>query len=723
MIAKHIAMKSIRKSRFSELVDYLLDEQDKLTRVGQVSVTNCFDDDPQMVAIEVEATQRKNSRAKGDKTFHLIVSWRPGERPTPDAVRDVEETICARLGYGEHQRISVVHDDTDNFHIHIAINKVHPTRHTYHEPHQFKRTLLKVCDELEDRHGFQKDNHGAEVRKTRAENRAADMERNTGRESLIGWVKRECAAQLTAAATWSEFHSVLQSHGLHIQERGNGLVIGDGNGVYARASAVDRRLSKAQLEKRLGSLAAPALPIATPAKLYQKAPVAPVDSKALFARYLASQDERDTKRRAFVAKETAQLRSAIDLAAKQWRAKRLIIKGVVRGPLLKRANYAIAKKVFEQDVTRLRAEHQRTMATARATFRRRSWYEFLQDEAKAGNREALACLQRRPGAAPLIAGLRVDTVTKRGVVTYRVGNAGMRDDGRRFILTMEPDATAARVALIRTVQRSGPAVAVTGSDAFKNRLVEVAVSSRLPLTFTNGDLEARRRALMEALHVRTHPAAQPERSGAGHDRAAGAGRAVGAGRAAGAGRPTGAGRAAAPGPGLSDHQHNVADLGGIGQKPPPQRRHRLHELPKLGMVRIAGRTEVLLPSHVPIGVDQQRAATTDALRRNVSGERGIAPPVLDAADRFIAERNSKRATLSDVLQHRRHTAADVGPLALAGVRQVDGKSLALLRKDDCILVVPITDYAASRLRTTSIGNTVHLQANGEVRLKTRSRKR
>jgi len=33
----------------------------------------------------------------------------------------------AALGFGEHQRVSAVHQNTDHWHLHVAINKVHPT--------------------------------------------------------------------------------------------------------------------------------------------------------------------------------------------------------------------------------------------------------------------------------------------------------------------------------------------------------------------------------------------------------------------------------------------------------------------------------------------------------------------------------------------------------------------------------------------------------------------
>ena len=45
MISKKVAMKTPEKSRFGKLVAYLLDPQDKKTRVGEVVITNCISTD------------------------------------------------------------------------------------------------------------------------------------------------------------------------------------------------------------------------------------------------------------------------------------------------------------------------------------------------------------------------------------------------------------------------------------------------------------------------------------------------------------------------------------------------------------------------------------------------------------------------------------------------------------------------------------------------------
>ena len=71
MIAKRVAMKSVKKSSFTGSA-YLLGQQGKAVRVGQVNVKNCLSADPQWAGIEAEATQAKNTRAESDKTYHLI---------------------------------------------------------------------------------------------------------------------------------------------------------------------------------------------------------------------------------------------------------------------------------------------------------------------------------------------------------------------------------------------------------------------------------------------------------------------------------------------------------------------------------------------------------------------------------------------------------------------------------------------------------------------------
>ena len=221
MIAKHVPMRSAKRSDFAGLVTYITNAQRKSERVGCVAVAHCHSDRSEVAITEVLNTQAQNTRAISDKTYHLILSFRAGEQPDDATLMAIEARVCQALGYGEHQRVSAVHHDTDHLHLHIAINKIHPSRYTLHDPYNDHKTLARVCELLEREYGLEPDNHQA--RKRGAQNRADDMERHAGIESLLGWIQRECQGQMQVAQSWAELHRVLRANGLALRERGNGL--------------------------------------------------------------------------------------------------------------------------------------------------------------------------------------------------------------------------------------------------------------------------------------------------------------------------------------------------------------------------------------------------------------------------------------------------------------------------------------------------------------------
>lgn len=65
------------------------------------------------------------------------------------------------------------------------------------------------------------------------------------------------------------------------------------------------------------------------------------------------------------------------------------------------------------------------------------------------------------------------------------------------------------------------------------------------------------------------------------------------------------------------------NIGRVGRKPPPQNKNRLRSLSELGVVRIAGRSEVLLPGDVPNHMEQQGDKPDNGLRRDVLGARRV----------------------------------------------------------------------------------------------------
>lgn len=730
MIAKHVPMRTLGKSNFGELARYITDAQSKDHRLGQVRVTNCEAATLPAAIEEVLATQHMNTRAKSDKTYHLLVSFRAGEQPDDETLKAIEERICAGLGYGEHQRVSAVHNDTDNLHIHIAINKIHPTRNTMHEPFQAYRTLGALCEVMEKEYGLEQDNH--EPRRKLSEGRAADMERHAGIESLVGWIKRECLEEIRGATSWADLHQVMRDNGLELRERGNGLVVEASDGTMVKASTLARDLSKPALEGRLGPFEASAERKADkPKRSYQKAPVRMrIDTTELYARYKDEQKNLTAARAEALDKARRRKDRAVEDAKRANRLRRATIKVVDSKGVSKKMLYSQASAALRSSLDAIHAEYKKEREKLYQGFQRRTWADWLKSEAMQGNPQALAALRARDAAKGLqghtltgqgeargSTSQEIDNITKKGTIIYRAGQTAVRDDGDKLQVSRENDQRGLQAALRMAAERYGSRITVTGDAEFKARIIHAAVDGRLSITFADPGLERRRQELLtqkEQANVRTDRANQRHERGRSDRR--GTGRAgsgavtnnntarAGAGRAA----PGGDGRLAA-GSGLA----GKPDVGRVGRNPPPQSQHRLRTLSALGLVQLAGRSEVLLPRDVSRHLEQQGTQPDNQLRRNLFGP-GVKPEAVAAAEKYISERESKRAKGFDIPKHSRYTDG-AGGLSFAGVRNVDGQTLALLKRDETVMVLPIDQATARRLSRLAVGDPVSVTPRGSIK--------
>jgi hypothetical protein len=828
-------MRQVRKSDFRDLVQYMTDPQSKQERVGQIAVANCHQDLALDAAFEVQATQALNTRAEADKTYHLLISFPPGESPSDDVLRDIETRLVASLGYADHQRVSAVHHDTDHLHIHVAINKIHPTRHTIHEPYRDYRILGEMAAKLEIEHDLQRVNHTP--RKVGSENRAADMEYHAGVESLLGWIKRECSDQIKAAQSWAELHIVMQRNGLELRERGNGLVIVDGSGVGVKASSVARELSKTKLESRFGAFEPPVVREPSSATIEARRAQAPrvekvgqrppprsrgrtpslpavgslalksgtryeqqpiyakkVSTVELYGRYKAEQETLGAARNDAITRARAERDRQIEAVKRTGRLKRAAIK-LMRGPgVNKKLLYALVSKSMQEGIQKANANYLKARDAEYATHRRRAWADWLQVKARQGDEEALAALRarearqgrsrntvsgqqaRRTGPVP---GLKPDNITKAGTIIYRVGSTAIRDDGDLLTLSRGAGDHGVEAALRMAMYRYGERIIVNGSDEFKERAAQVAAAARLSLTFDDAALEKRRQqidsdaAAREKLAEAAVPGktaeftpAQAARAGAFHEdalseRDAAASRspitsqkeqthehreqraarpehpahergrsdrgrygvaarvsaARGPGRPAGAGRTGGSARPAVRGAAGADKPN----IGRVGAEPPPASPHRLRNLSQLGVVQFARGGEVLLPRDVPDRVGKLETQRDDGLRRSIHRTGGVAVPSLAGTDKYIAERESKRTEGFDIPNYRRYNENDAGAVKFAGLRQVEGETLALLKCDEEVVVLAVDAATARWMKRLSLGDDVSLTAKGSVKTKGRSR--
>jgi hypothetical protein len=519
VIIKHVPMRSVRKSDFAGLVQYITNEQGKTERVGICSTTNCTAETMDAVISEVLAIQRLNTRATGDKTYHLLVSFRPGENPDPTMLKAIEERICLGLGYSEHQRVSVVHHDTDNIHLHIAINKIHPIKRTMHESYKAYRSFAKLCKVLEKDYELKPDNHV--TRKSVSEGRAIDMERHSGIESLMSWIRRECLGKIREAQSWDILHQVLHENGLELLERGNGFVFKANDGTMVKASTVARDISKTQLEKRLGPFEKSNKNPRKTKREYRKQPVRMrVDTTELFARFKKETQGLEATKSSELGKMRSRKKRKIDAAKRSNRLHRATIK-MMKGRIVKKLLYAKAHKKLLSEIDLINRHYNKEHLRIKAQYQRRTWADWLKWKALEGDSEALAALRSREAAQGLkgntIRGegqpnplpgrvAIIDNITKKGTIIIRAGQSAVRDDGNKLQVSRELASEGLQEAMQLAIEQYGNRITINGTNKFKEQVVRVAASAKLPLSFTDPIIENWRQQLImkENVYTRQH---------------------------------------------------------------------------------------------------------------------------------------------------------------------------------------------------------------------------
>jgi len=515
MIPKRIPLRNPKASSFKRLTEYITNSQGKHERVGTVRITGCESTNPTWAADEIESIQAQNKRTTIDKTYHLLISFRETDRPSSKVLREIEDKMCAELGYGEHQRISAVHHDTDHIHLHIAINKIHPKTSKAIEPYYDKKRLGELAEKLEIEYGLERDNHTP--RMTAAASRAQDMEKAAGIESMIGWIKRGCLDDLLAARSWKALHEVLGKNGLQLLPQNNGLIITNGQGIGAKASSVHRQLSKPALVKKLGAYhPAPAQAVKAAAQYAIRPMTSKVNTDQLWSIYQQERGQRRKGQLATLQDMTKRRDRLIEAAKKAARTKRRAIK-LIHGQTAKKIMYHMTSKKLLQEITKINQAYQkeRSAITEQNKTSRLIWHDWLKAKAYGGDAEALAVLRaryERPArqgnmiASPgndnpknLNASAKIDTVTKRGTVHYQIPSGVLRDEGDKLRMADNLPPEALKAALELAIKRFGKDLAVQGSKAFQEQMVQTAAANRLKVVFAEAQMEAKRIALINEL--------------------------------------------------------------------------------------------------------------------------------------------------------------------------------------------------------------------------------
>ncbi|EAJ6583071.1 hypothetical protein E5Z20_07670 [Campylobacter coli] len=500
MIIKKIPSKKQNKSSFKNLsnyildkdnnnakvlVDYMLDKNNEMDKVEGYHFTNCsFDNDEDNIN-EIINTQKLNTTTKQDKTLHLVVSFQEDEKPTLEILQTIEEEIAKSLGMSDHQRLSVIHSNTNNIHIHIAINKVNPHTLKVINPYNDVRILQETAMKLEKKYNLKLDNHISQ--KDKQSNKYNIHTMNCNFET---WVKEKLSKQVDLMlkdekTTFKDIKQLLAKYDLEFRERRKGFVIASkSEKLFCKASSIHRELSKQALEKRFKELDLKQEKENTEKIEEEKQEIKEryqrpnkETSKALWEKYLRIENEK---------------KAELDKELRMLKLRRNEFKTSI--PSMK-----FSKETFKH-VKNQRMIFKNKQKELYQKYKRVSYRDFLISESLSGNEEATRALRRSKTKInenentlsseqekPKIFE-NVDYITKEGYAVYKSGFNKAIDKGEMLKVSLingKDDKEFLLNSLLMAIDRFGNHLNITGDENFKRNILEVANDYNLNVSFTD----------------------------------------------------------------------------------------------------------------------------------------------------------------------------------------------------------------------------------------------
>lgn len=408
MISTHLECEP-EHDNYRRLAEYIADAKHSGEKLLMNWCAECWaGDDYEMGIQEVQDTQSLNVRTKQEKTYHLLISFRPQDESwlTEDHFKRIEKDFAEALGFGEHQRHCGVHKNTNNLHMHVAYNMIHPERLTRHEPFRDFWIRDRLCRDIERRYGLERDN-GREINKPKNERigqKAARMESHTGQQSFEHYVKERhepLMKALETASDWQDLHKAFATYGILIKPRGSGLALVDTGGKTAiKASTFDRAFSLKKLENVFGPYLAPGAEAkkVKPQEHYQARPLQRAPERGgLFVEYKAGIEFR----KQHLAKIKEEEDARVQPLREKWEKKR---KEICHMALPRRSKARLFKKSRSLEAEQLEQTRNEFQSRRQAVKQARpysSWGEFLKWKAGEGDELALAILRsKKVEAAP-----------------------------------------------------------------------------------------------------------------------------------------------------------------------------------------------------------------------------------------------------------------------------------------------------------------------------------
>jgi hypothetical protein len=301
MIIKYIANPKTqlsKSSRIGSLLDYIeADGRANAQKAEYIGASGNFYSDSQqgqrteMVALAIEATRSK------DPVDHWLLSWKEGEQPTQAQCNEALEILKRHLGMSsEHLAVFALHRNTENYHLHVVLNRVHPDTLRVEDKGWCIDKAHKAIAEIIHAQGWEAEKNArylagrngeviraSSVREPQPRSKARDHENATGEKSCERIALEKAAPILLNAKSWAQVHDGLAQVDMRYERKGSGAMLWVRDQPL-KASCIGREFSRSRMEERLGEFQPDSRSGTTPLKPRTAEPLRP-DMPANWAEY------------------------------------------------------------------------------------------------------------------------------------------------------------------------------------------------------------------------------------------------------------------------------------------------------------------------------------------------------------------------------------------------------------------------------------------------------
>ncbi|MDR2399282.1 MAG: relaxase/mobilization nuclease domain-containing protein [Endomicrobium sp.] len=489
MIVKKILKPKGIKGSFEGVAKYILDTKNNGEKCEVTTFTNfSFGDDYKLNFKEASSLQ-EICNFKKNPTYHFVISFDNSDKVDYKLFSKIEKEFILALGFSDCQRLSVIHNNTNNIHLHVVVNRVHPyTFKIVKEPFFDTNILQNKAIEIERQHKLKQTKHTTYNKTTGDVPKSInDKEIHSGVLSFLSWIKNELQQNIQNIfrddkSTIDDIHVLFARYNLELRLRGNGFVVSDKTRkLFVKASDVDKSISKNALERRYGVLNLQQSYDVPILKRYGQ------KNNALWEEYIMlKNNEKSAKNQARNKEKEERLKDYAKLKDYYKNRRQSVKDNYQLEKKTKFIAYKILSKEYIEDRNKIYTKYASCRDTIYSRYKSVSYIDFLRNKAQNGDSKAINILLKKQqydsnaNINSIIAvngkevKLALDVcITKSGQIYYMINDQKVFDSGNAIQVFSKCTKITISAMLDIAYNKFGmKPVTISGTKEFKQYIID-----------------------------------------------------------------------------------------------------------------------------------------------------------------------------------------------------------------------------------------------------------